>query len=244
MAKELKGIHLRKVQNKKKDILESVRKNEERIHIKTEQEEVERERERRFVEKFAQENPLRYNQLLRKVKMEELSSIWHYNRLWLSENRRDLLLLYTGFLGFCILMIWLIDPVESSSLMNIIGYIVGVPGIVFSLLVLVFAEKEIHEHDDKPIHRRVAIILHVILLLLSVFVLIVLIVYKETFNSSGMQLFVIYTLCCIIVKCMYSIYVNFGFIQFVKNYIASKSLEDIDPNNFYNFIMQNEKIKE
>lgn len=244
MAKELKGIHLRKVQNKKKDILESVRKNEERIHIKTEQEEVERERERRFVEKFAQENPLRYNQLLRKVKMEELSSIWHYNRLWLSEKRRDLLLLYMGFLGFCILMIWLIDPVESSSLMNIIGYIVGVPGIVFSLLVLVFAEKEIHEHDDKPIHRRVAIILHVILLLLSVFVLIVLIVYKETFNSSGMQLFVIYTLCCIIVKCMYSIYVNFGFIQFIKNYIASKSLEDIDPNNFYNFIMQNEKIKE
>lgn len=244
MAKELKGIHLRKVQNKKKDILESVRKNEERIYIKTEQEEVKRERERRFVEKFAQENPLRYNQLLRKVKMEELSSIWHYNRLWLSEKRRDLLLLYMGFLGFCILMIWLIDPVESSSLMNIIGYIVGVPGIVFSLLVLVFAEKEIHEHDDKPIHRRVAIILHVILLLLSVFVLIVLIVYKETFNSSGMQLFVIYTLCCIIVKCMYSIYVNFGFIQFIKNYIASKSLEDIDPNNFYNFIMQNEKIKE
>ena len=138
MAKELKGIDLRKVQNKKKDILESVRKNEERIHIKTEQEEVERERERRFVEKFAQENPLRYNQLLRKVKMEELSSIWHYNRLWLSEKRRDLLLLYMGFLGFCILMIWLIDPVESSSLMNIIGYIVGVPGIVFSLLVLVF----------------------------------------------------------------------------------------------------------
>ena len=242
---ELKGKLLRKVQNKKKDILESVRKNEEREYIKIEQEEVERERQRRFVEKFAQENPLRYNQLLRKIKMEELSSIWHYNRLWLSEKRRELLLLYVGFLGFCILMVWFIDPVESSSLMNTIGYIVGFPGVIFGLFVLVFAEKEIHEHDDKPIHRRVAIILHVILLLISAFVLIVLIgSYEESFNNSGMQMFVIYTFCCIIVKCMYSIYVNFGFIQFIKNYIASESLEDIDPNKFYNYIVQTEKIKE
>ena len=103
---------------------------------------------------------------------------------------------------------------SDSEILPLLGYIIGIPGVIIALIICFVAEKELIDDDIKPRNKLFAIAFHLLVLLGSFFLAYsIYIEYPNAYSGNTVitedsQKFMIYTFICIAIKSIISIIAN------------------------------------
>lgn len=211
------------------------RAQEEREKRIAEAEVLENERKEEFIHEFRRNSPKEYKEVINCKKREVVKKELEDNRAWVHEENYRLIVVHWWTIAFLAVAVALVIP-PDSEIMNIIGYIIGIPGVIIALIFNYRAETELINYDVKPKNKIITIIVHAIVLLLSLYAAYsVYINYGYGYYSLNSQKFVIYTLVCIAIKTIISIISN---ISTIRHYYSLFSTENdlLDTNDIYDAI--------
>lgn len=222
----------------KKEREERERKaKEEREKKIAEAEMLENQRKQEVIDNYRLDYPKRYKEIIINEKNKEVKKLFRDNSSWVRQENGVLIQYYFVVFAFILLVVtatW----VNDSEITPLVGYIIGIPGVIVALIINFHAEIELIKDDIKPRNKVYAIAFHLFVLLCVIyFAYSIYINYGDAYLggtefSISSQKFMIYAFICIAIKSIISIIAN---VSTIRHYYSLFSLDNywLDTDDVY-----------